>query len=88
MTDRAAYDMSYFAGPDDDAGVSFDDFMIALAVWSWMRPGNNSPTVSEAADVFGVTHDVIRRAVNDHPWMLLEGPPDEPRRQRIEHDGA
>lgn len=87
MSDRVAYDMSFFASPGDDAGVFFDDFMNALSVWAWMRPGNECPTVGEAADAFGVTHDVICTAVNDHPWMFLTDLDDDRAMQRIEHDG-
>lgn len=86
MSDRAPYDMSFFAD-DDNAGVHFDDFINALSVWAWMRPGNGCPTVGEAADAFGVAHDVICNAVNVHPWMFLTGLDDDRAQQRIEHEG-
>jgi len=85
--DNARYDMSFFAAEGDDAGVFFDDFTTAVATWSWMRPGDQPPTVREAAQAFTCTDDVIRRAVEEHPWMFLTGPDDDPTKQRIEADG-
>ncbi len=76
---------------DDDseetAGIPWDNFVTALQVWSFMRPGDTQATVREAADQFGVTDNVIRQAVSGHPWMFLFGPNDDPTKQIIDHDG-
>jgi hypothetical protein len=75
---------------DDDsgeAGIPWDSFIIALQVWSFMRPGDKQATVREAGDQFGVTDDVIRQAVMGHQWMFLTGPSDDPTKQYIDHDG-
>lgn len=79
--------MDFFMGPDDDAGIQFEDFIIALSTWGWMRPGGQ-PTVREAADQFGVTDQVILNAINQHPWMYLEGDKgDDPVSLKIGYDG-
>jgi len=79
--------MDYFMGPEDEAGIDFEDFVIALSVWGWMRPGGQ-PTVREAADTFGVTDQVILNAVKRHYWMYLEGEEDDdPTTLKIGWDG-
>lgn len=69
----------YFAGEetdDDDwdretgkPGIGL--FANALSVWSTMQ--NRDTTVEEAAVVFNVPVEMVRTAVEWHPWMLLEG---------------
>lgn len=78
--------ISYFAD-DREAGVSFESFITALQVWSFMRKGNSSVTVAEAAAEFQVSTDVVRSAVKAHYWMYLDGPDDAPECQTIEHEG-
>lgn len=85
---RAPAGMDYFADPDAEAGILFEDFITALQVWSWMRPSETPATVREAAQQFGVTDAVIQNAVRSSAWMALEGPNDDPTKQVIEHDGA
>lgn len=87
MKDRAAHDMSFFADPGDEAGVFFDDFVVAVGVWSWMQQGDVPPTVRAAAQAFCVTDDVIRKAIDAHPWCFLSGPDDDATKQLIEADG-
>ena len=86
-TKQQKHGRDFFCGPDDEAGIPWDNFMIALQVWSWMQPGDAPPTVRDAADAFHVTDQVIRDAVRHHHWMLLTGPDDDATKQRIEHDG-
>jgi hypothetical protein len=81
------YGRDFFVGEDDEAGIPWDNFLTALQVWSFLRPSDERATVQEAADQFDVTTDVIRQAVNEHPWMLLMGPDDDPTKQQIDHDG-
>jgi hypothetical protein len=79
--------MAFFMGPDDLAGIQFEDLVIAVATWGWMRPGGQ-PTVREAADAFGVVDQVIINAVKRHPWMFLAGEDDDdPTELKIEFDG-
>lgn len=74
-------------GDSGEAGIPWDNFVTALQVWSFMRPGEKQATVREAAEQFGVTDDVIRQACMGHPWMFLAGPGDDPTKQYIDHDG-
>jgi len=79
--------MNFFMGPEDDAGIQFEDFVTAIAVWGWMRPGGQ-PTVREAADAFGVVDQVVLNAVKQHPWMFLAGEDsDDPTELKIDFDG-
>lgn len=81
------YDRSFFLDDDsDEAGVRWEDFITALAVWWCLAPSKTPHTVRSAAETFDVTHDVIRAAVKQHYWMFLTGSDDDPE-QRIEMDG-
>lgn len=85
---RERHGRDFFVDDDtDEAGIPWDNFVTALQVWSFMRPGDKQATVQEAADQFDVTIDVIRMAVNQHYWMFLEGPDDDPKKQSIYHEG-
>lgn len=78
----------FFTDEDSsEAGIPWDNFVTALQVWSFMRPGDKQATVREAADQFDVTDDVIRMAVSQHHWMFLGGPDDDPTKQYIDHEG-
>ena len=79
------YDRTFFCA-EDEAGVTFDQFHAALSVWAWMQPGSK-PTVRAASQAFNVTDQTIREAVEEHYWMFLSGPDDDPTKQIIEHDG-
>lgn len=79
--------MDCFMGPGDEAGIQFEDFVIAVSTWAWMRPGGQ-PTVREVSDSFGVTDQVVLNAVKRHPWMFLEGEDDDdPIELKIGFDG-
>lgn len=77
----------FFAADDETAGIPWDNFVTALQVWSFMRPGSQRVLVRQAADEFGVAENVIRAAVDEHYWMFLGGPEDEPAKQYIDHEG-
>lgn len=77
----------FFIGDDGEAGIPWSNFLTALQVWSFMHPGDLRRTVRQASDEFDVTDAVIVEAVKEHPWMLLEGPDDDPTKQFIDHDG-
>lgn len=87
---RRPHGRDFFVQHDsDEAGIAWLDFLGALQVWSFMRleRGDEKVTVRQAADEFGVTAEVIREAVDQHYWMFLSGPDDDPSKQIIEHDG-
>jgi hypothetical protein len=87
-TVRVKETRSFFIDDDsDEAGIPWDNFVTALQVWSFMRPGDKQATVREAADEFGVTDEVIQMAVKQHYWMFLCGADDDPTKQYIDHDG-
>lgn len=90
MTDakeRVPRGREYFLDDEDEnAGVSWRDFRIAVSVWAWMRPGDQA-SVRDAAEEFGVTDDVIRKAIAEHYWMYVDGESDDPKMQIIGHDG-
>lgn len=84
---REKYSRDFFIDGDGEAGIPWDNFVTALQVWSFMHPGDKQVTVREAADAFDVTDEVIRQAVNEHYWMFLGGPDDDPTKQYIDHEG-
>lgn len=87
MASDAKNGMDCFMGPEDDAGIQFEDFITAVAVWGWMRAGDQ-PTVREVGDSFNVTDQVVINAVKAHPWMFLEGDEDDdPTELKIGYDG-
>jgi hypothetical protein len=58
----------------------------AIQVWSLLQQ-REVTTVAEAAIAFNVPAATIRAAVQEHMWMFLSGPDDEPSKQTIEHEG-
>lgn len=84
---RGKYGRDFFIDEEGEAGIPWDNFVTALQVWSFMRPGYKQATVREAGDQFDVTDDVIRMAVKEHYWMFLAGPDDDATKQYIDHDG-
>ena len=54
----------------------------ALQVWSGLQ--GRDVTVAEAALTFNATPEVIRQAVEAHPWLLLRRTGDA---ELIEHEG-
>lgn len=82
----AVFQRGDFAHPDDEAGVFIDGLGRALVTWVAMQ--DRSPvTVAEAALSFNTTPGVIREAVEDAMWIGVEGPDDDPTKQRLELDG-
>lgn len=44
MTDAALKNgMDCSIGQEDNAGIQFEDFITAVAVWGWMRAGDQVP---------------------------------------------
>lgn len=69
-----------------EPGIGWNSFGNALSAWVWMQARNKS-TVREASVAFNTSDAVIQAAVQDHMWMFITGPDDDPSRQIIEHDG-
>lgn len=67
-------------GGDGKPGVSL--FASALQVWSLMQ--DRDVPVTEAADAFNTVPDMIREAVEEHPWMLIGN---DDGVEVIQHDG-
>ena len=63
---------------DDDGMPQATAFGNALQMWAACQ--GRAVTVQEAAMTFNAVPEVIRQAVEDHPWMFLDG-------DNIEHDG-
>lgn len=74
-------------GWDQDSGAPTTGLMSrAVQVWALLQQ-RVDVTVAEAAKTFNVPSRCIQQAVEDHPWMYLEGPDDVPEKQTIGHDG-
>jgi len=65
---------------DEDApvGVMWRDFVTAVGVMVYTA--NTPPTVEAVALAFNTTRDLVREAVDEHPWLFISG-------DRIESDG-
>lgn len=74
-----------FAKEGDEAGVFIDGLGRALVTWVAMQ--DHTTTVAEAAKAFNTAPAVIREAVEDAMWISIDGPDDEPTKQRLELDG-
>jgi len=72
---------------DNDPGIHIGQLGAAIAAWSWMQDGETPQTVAAAAATFNTTIEIVRRAVEEHPWTFLCGPSDNRAAQTIEHDG-
>jgi len=54
--------------------------LFGKAVQVWAVAQDRPVTVNEAALAFNVRPEIIQQAVEEHPWMYLNG-------EHIEHDG-
>ncbi|MEX2629526.1 MAG: hypothetical protein WD341_06260 [Tistlia sp.] len=61
--------------------------LFANAVQVWALEQRRTVTVRDAAEVFNCPDAMICEAIEDHPWMFVEGPDDDPTKQTIEHEG-
>lgn len=74
-----------FAGPDDEVGITFDRFADAVSVWSWMQ--SRRVSVAETAMTFSTSPEIIRKSVEEEPYLFLcGGDGQDPTQQFIEHD--
>jgi len=77
-------DMSVFGLDKDGAGIEFVDFIEALVTLITLGGGRS---VREIGEMFDVTDDVVRRAVDESHWLFVLGPDDDPTKQMVEVDG-
>ena len=72
--------------PDDtdQPGITKQQFETAVSVWTWMQPGNEAPTVAVTAASFNTTPEIVKQCVRESEWMFLDGPDDDPTKQRVE----
>jgi hypothetical protein len=58
---------------DQETGrPGIEDFADAIQTWSILQ-NRTDTTIEEAAAVFNVPIEMVRQAVEHHPWMVLEG---------------
>ena len=77
-------DMSVFGLDEDGVGIAFVDFVDAVV--NLIALGGPR-SIRDIGDLFSVTDDVVRRAVDDSHWLFVLGPDDDPTKQMIEADG-
>jgi len=77
-------DMSVFGLDEDGCGTEFGDFTEALSTLIALGGGRS---VREIGELFNVTDDVVRKAVDSDHWLYVLGPDDDPTKQMIEADG-
>lgn len=82
----AVFTRDFFSSPRDDAGVFIDGFGEALMTLVAMQD-RVGVTVAEAAMAFNTTPEVVREAAGGAAWISVEGPDDDPTKQRLELDG-
>jgi hypothetical protein len=68
----------------DQPGITKEAFENAVSVWTFMQPGEQAPTVAATAASFNTTPEIVRECVRASQWMILDGPDDDPTRQRID----
>jgi hypothetical protein len=49
-----------------------------------MLPGNEAPAVGFTAASFNTTPEIVRQCVRESEWMFLDGPDEDPTKQRVE----
>ena len=72
--------------PDAATGIMWDNFITALGIWVYVNEGERRPTVAEAALVYNTTPQLVREAIEEHPWLYASHHTD-PAQQTIESDG-
>lgn len=73
---------------DFETGIAWTNLIHAVQVYSVMRgEAGEKVSVRQIADAFHVTDATVQQAAEEHPWMFIEGPPDDPTKQFIWHEG-
>lgn len=82
-------DRSYFVADSDTAGISWRAFIDGLYAWTILQHEKlgAAPTVREASEAWHVLDGTIIAAAGEVYWMSVEGPDDDPTKQKLELDG-
>lgn len=67
-------------------GVMFEDFITAVATFVYVNEGTKPVTIADVAMTFNTTPELVREAVENHPWLFSEHD-DDPSKQIIMSDG-
>lgn len=67
-------------------GVMFDDFVTAVGMYVYTNEGKRDVSVADVALAFNTTPELVREAVEDHPWLVSYDDTD-PAKQIIHSDG-
>jgi len=67
-------------------GVMFDDFVTAVGMYVYTNEGKRDVSVADVALTFNTTPELVREAVEDHPWLFCHDDTD-PAKQIIHSDG-
>lgn len=73
------------------SGVMFEDFISAVGVYVYTNEGDYQVSVADVAQAFNTTVELVREAVDGHPWLFLRDSSrankQNPAMQYIESDG-
>ena len=70
----------------EDLGVQWSDFVTAVGVYVYVNEKNGEPTIACIARAFNTTPDLVREAVEEHPWLYSDHD-DDPQLQTVGSDG-
>jgi len=72
--------------PGADTGVMWDNFVTAVAVYVCTNEDAFDVSVQDVAEAFNTTPELVREAVDEHPWLTRSGD-DHPLQDLIESEG-
>lgn len=73
--------------PDATVGVMWDDFVTAVAMYQATNGGIYAVSVADVAETFNTTVELVREAVDEHPWLYRTEDSD-PQKDFIESEGS
>lgn len=83
MTNGAPF--TDFEHDPNETGIHWEHFITAVGIWTYLNEDRGC-TVAEAAMTFCTTPELVRKAIEEHPWIFTNEDPD-PTKQIIESDG-
>jgi hypothetical protein len=72
--------------PEATTGVMWSDFVTAVGIWVYTNEDLTRLSVAEAALAFNTTPELVREAIDEHPWLDWRQD-DDPAKQYISTDG-
>lgn len=69
------------------SGVMFEDFITAVGTYVYTNEGDYQVSVADVAQAFNTSVELVREAVDAHPWLCLAGHAETPTDQFIQSDG-